>query len=742
MSKSHFTRFIFAALMAAAVVAGGSAQAQTYTVVSDVPDNPEANPAGQITQGRNGDIYAASAANQGDFSVDTSGNFSLLTNSIGGGQGVVLGTDGNLYIARYYNNGCGDVYSMTETGTSTLIAALCGSDGALPASDPVQASNGVLYGTASQGGGTSNDGTIYSLTTSGTLTVLHTFTGTDGSTPYAPLVFGSDGNLYGGTYYGGTNNDGVLFKITPSGTYTVLHNFAGTDGSHINSGLVLGNDGNLYGVTSAGGIGIGTPGVFFKLTNSGTYTVLFNFANPYSAPASSLVQATNGLFYGILGVGNDSQPGWIYSMTTSGTFTAVHEFCQLASCTDGSQANGPLIQHTNGNLYGFTATGGTVNQCNGGTGCGVFYSLNIGAKPFLTLSSTSGKVGSTVGILGAGFTSSSVVKFNGVTATFTLSDTGYITAKVPTGATNGFVTVTTGTTTLKSTKKYTVHNSWASGTTMPTPVAGAAAGTIGTKIYVVGGNNSSGSNQNANQIYNTATGAWTTGATMPTARAFAAAAVVSNTLYVIGGKSGHTQLNVVEAYDATTNTWTTKSSMPTARDSVVAAVEDGKIYVIGGYVFPTGRLATVESYDPATDTWTEEAPLLEAKSLSAVGLVGTTIVSSGGLANSGITNDHEGYNASTNAWSALTAESTARQAACAGAIGSNLYVGGGTNDVSDFNLMESFSVSASKWTTLLTMPQALDSPASAVAGGELYCFGGESSTAGTIVYGNVQIYQP
>jgi hypothetical protein len=83
--------------------------------------------------------------------------------------------------------------------------------------------------------------------------------------------------------------------------------------------------------------------------------------------------------------------------------------------------------------------------------------FDVGLKPFINLSTTSGKEGSTVGISGQGFSASSVVEFDGVKATKTvLSGTTYITATVPAGALTGQVTVTTGTTTLTSTKTFKV----------------------------------------------------------------------------------------------------------------------------------------------------------------------------------------------------------------------------------------------------------------------------------------------
>src|SRR5438046_42192 len=85
--------------------------------------------------------------------------------------------------------------------------------------------------------------------------VLHAFGGTpDGGFPVAPLVQGTDGDLYGTTEFGGTTSEGTIFKLTSGGTLTVLHSFTGTpDGSLPRSGLIQAIDGNFYGMASEGG---------------------------------------------------------------------------------------------------------------------------------------------------------------------------------------------------------------------------------------------------------------------------------------------------------------------------------------------------------------------------------------------------------------------------------------------------------------------------------------------------------
>src|ERR1051326_4297549 len=63
--------------------------------------------------------------------------------------------------------------------------------------------------------------------------------------PYGGLVLGSDGNFYGTTENGGSTGAGTVFRITASGNLTILHSFDGSDGAHPQSGLLQGNDGNF-----------------------------------------------------------------------------------------------------------------------------------------------------------------------------------------------------------------------------------------------------------------------------------------------------------------------------------------------------------------------------------------------------------------------------------------------------------------------------------------------------------------
>ena len=376
------------------------------------------------------------------------------------------------------------------------------------------------------------------------------------------MVQARDGNYYGVASLGGTSNAGVIYRLTSSGSFKILHNLNGTsDGSEF-LGIILATDGNLYGTAINGGSS--NCGTIFRITTAGVFTVLHNFDNTHGC----------------------------HSITF-------------------------LTERTDGLLYGLATNGGAH-------GNGVFFSLNVGLKPFVTLSPTSGKVGTKVGIMGQGFDSASVVKFGGVKATaVTLTGTTYMTATVPAGAIDGYVTVTTGSTTQTSSQQFTVHNSWSMGKAMPAARFGAFAGAIGTNVYVVGGATNSGyQTTDVNEIYNTLTNTWKTGTPDPTTRWGGASAVVNGILYLIGGQNGISgSLNLVEAYNPVSNTWTTKAPIPTARSAMPAVVDKDIIYVIGGYVNGANEwLATVESYNTTTDTWTEEAPLPVATSWLTAGL--------------------------------------------------------------------------------------------------------------------------
>ena len=166
------------------------------------------------------------------------------------------------------NAGCGTVFSITTSGKESVLHKFGSSgDGEIPLAGLINA-NGILYGTTDNGG-TKGHGTVFAVTMSGKESVLYSFgTGSeDGAYPAAGLI-NVKGTLYGTTEYGAVRctskgGCGTVFSITTSGTETVLHRFKGhsrgrRDGAHPEAGLINVN-GTLYGTTSIGGVnGYGT----------------------------------------------------------------------------------------------------------------------------------------------------------------------------------------------------------------------------------------------------------------------------------------------------------------------------------------------------------------------------------------------------------------------------------------------------------------------------------------------------
>lgn len=363
-------------------------------------------------------------------------------------QGLIQGTDGNSYGVTFFGgaNEEGSVFKLTPKGVLTTLVSFDGSNGSGPVGTLTEGTDGNYYG-ATYSGGQYGFGTVFMVTPQGVLKTLYQFDFTHGAQPYAGVIQATDGNFYGTTYSGGASGGGNVYKITSQGKLTVVYNFGGHayDPSRPVTALVQGKDGNFYGTTPDGG-NTNNYGAVFKLTPAGVFTTMYAFTGPdgYS-PGGPLVQANDGNFWGTTGYNTTGQ-GTIFKITPSGTLTTVHVF-------DGTDGQLPvaLIQDTNGKFYGSANLGGTA-------GAGTVFSLDAGLGQFVSFLPpfSSGKVGSIIQILGQGFTPSSTVSFNGTPATATVRASTYLTAAVPSGATTGFVTVTTSGVRLTSNKKFRI----------------------------------------------------------------------------------------------------------------------------------------------------------------------------------------------------------------------------------------------------------------------------------------------
>jgi uncharacterized repeat protein (TIGR03803 family) len=308
-----------------------------------------------------------------------------------------------------------------------------------------EGTDGNFYGATYGGGDQYSYGTVFRVTSTGTLTTLYQFDFTHGAQPYAGVIQATNGSFYGTTYSGGAWGGGTVYKITSHGTLTVIYSFGehAYDPDFPVTPLVQGKDGNFYGTTPYGG-NSSNYGAVFKLTPSGAFTPLYAFSGPdgYS-PGGPLVQATDGNFYGTTAYNTTGQ-GTVFKVSPGGALKTLHVF-------DGTDGEMPVavVQDTDGEFYGTTNLGGTSNV-------GTAFSLDTGLGPFVTTSPTSGEAGTKVIILGNKMNGTTSVAFKDVTATFKVVSSSEITTTVPTGATTGTVTVTTPSGTLKSNVEFRV----------------------------------------------------------------------------------------------------------------------------------------------------------------------------------------------------------------------------------------------------------------------------------------------
>jgi uncharacterized repeat protein (TIGR03803 family) len=213
---------------------------------------------------------------------------------------------------------------------------------------------------------------VYKLSPTGQETVLHTFSGPDGSGPSSALLLDAAGNLYGTTFGGGPDNGGTLFKLDPAGRMTILHSFgAGNNSPRGPEGnLIRDEAGNFYGTTTSGG-SAHFFGTVYKVDEHGNETVLHSFSNDATdgqMPDSGVVRDAAGNLYGTTPSGGDprceSGPmpgcGIVYRIDTSRKETILHTF----RAADGASPTAAPILDPSGSLIG-TVTAGALNGFGG-----------------------------------------------------------------------------------------------------------------------------------------------------------------------------------------------------------------------------------------------------------------------------------------------------------------------------------------------------------------------------------------
>lgn len=367
---------VLAVFLVPSIFVAQVAQAQTYSVLYSFQGPPDGkNPWAGLIRDAEGNLYGTTSRGGISywgmaFKLDPRGKESVLYNFLGGygelpASGLIRDAKGSFYGTTsqggFYNRGT--AFKLDMRGHETVLYSFTGAG---PSGGLVLDAAGNLYGMA--------NGTVFKLNKAAKIRVLHTFSGPpDGQDPLGGVVRDAKGNLYGTTYMGGVYNDyGTVFKIDKTGKTgkeTVLHSFSGADGSMPQATVILDAAGNLYGVTSSGGTsGNCNPfgcGVVFKLApnSDGSWkeTVLYSFTGQPdgSDPVGTLVRDAGSNLYGMTASGGSSGAGTVFMLDTSGKERVLHSF---AGGADGWFPQAGLLLDSKGNLYG------TTSDAGGGTG--------------------------------------------------------------------------------------------------------------------------------------------------------------------------------------------------------------------------------------------------------------------------------------------------------------------------------------------------------------------------------------
>ena len=238
---------------------------------------------------------------------------------------LIQGTDGNFY-GTTFDGGTfsyyGNLFRLSSAGTFTPLHSFDGTDGDEPIGGLFQAIDGNYYGTT-QVDGLNGYGTVFKMTPTGTLTTIYNFCSlsacADGSIPEDGLIQGTDGNLYGTTFTGGKFGEGTIFSITTTtGVLTTLHSFDGTDGNQPWAGLVQDTNGTFYGTTYSGGTS--NLGTVFSLSVG---LNAFVKVQPFAAKVGQGIEILGTNLTGATAVTFNGTPAITFTVRSGGQITAT-----------------------------------------------------------------------------------------------------------------------------------------------------------------------------------------------------------------------------------------------------------------------------------------------------------------------------------------------------------------------------------------------------------------------------------
>ncbi len=289
------------------------------------------------------------------------GGLTLADNGMLYGETIIGGVEDNGVFFQY-NPDPTDTVPFTKLRDFTWGAS---GNGANPKGSVIQATNGKLYGLTTAGGN-HGQGCLFEYDIANDLfNKVYDFDYyTNGSAPSSSIMQASNGKLYGTTSDGGAYIIGTLFEYDPAtASYAKDLDFdIGGDGANPAGSLIEASNGKLYGMTSYGGAGKGNIFEYNRTTNTFASDFQFSSLNGYY-PKGDLVQASNGLLYGATRQGGIHDNGVIFQFDpVTNTFTKLYDLLNTGTAEPGGGVWGNLIQAANGKLYGLSAQGGATGQ--------------------------------------------------------------------------------------------------------------------------------------------------------------------------------------------------------------------------------------------------------------------------------------------------------------------------------------------------------------------------------------------
>ncbi len=327
-----------------------AAGAASVTTLATFDGTNGFRPTGALIADAAGDLFGTTAGGGSDGTVfelaaGTGSITTLVTFSGGNGAdpagGLVADSAGDLF-GTTFSGGSADDGTVFEvaagTHSATTLATFTGANGANPAAGLILDAAGDLFGTT-EDGGSAGQGTVFEIAAgSSSITTLAAFAGSNGANPVAGLTLDAAGDLFGTTTEGGAADDGTAFELLRGATsITVLATFTGSNGADPVTGLTANAAGDLFGTTVTDSIN--GAGTLFELAPPSTSTTseapVTPFAgvaigDPNSGATETLTITLSGAGGTLSGAGLSGGGG---TYTLSGTASAVTSALETLSFT-------------------------------------------------------------------------------------------------------------------------------------------------------------------------------------------------------------------------------------------------------------------------------------------------------------------------------------------------------------------------------------------------------------------------